>query len=133
MGRAGSLGGILLLAWLHNPAPALGATLPGDSVALAWDASPSSEVTGYRVYYGAASGNYTNSVVVGSVTTTTISGLASGVTYFFALSAYNADGLESTLSSEIGYTVPKAILIVRIGITPAKQAVLTVTGLSGHT
>ena len=41
------------------------------SVVLAWDASPDASVTGYRVSHGVASGDYTNSAVVGNVTTAT--------------------------------------------------------------
>ena len=98
---------------------------------LAWDRSPDSSVTGYRVYYGGVSGNYTNSLAVGNATTATIPGLASGVTYFFAVSASATNGLESILSNEIAYTVPKALPTVRIGVTPEKQVVLTVSGLTG--
>jgi len=134
MGLTRVLGVILFFALLHNPFQALSATFLGSySVAFAWDSSPSSEVTGYRVYYGAASGNYSNSVVVGNVTTNTVPGLASGVTYFFAVTAYNASGLESDFSNEISYTVPGGLPTLQIRVTPTRQVVLTVTGLIGHT
>lgn len=70
------------------------------SVALGWDPVPS--VAGYRLYYGATSRQYTN-FVEGPVTTNTVSGLASGVTYYFAVTAYNELGIESGFSSEISY------------------------------
>jgi hypothetical protein len=128
----GVLGAILLLALLHNPGQAFSAILPGTyNVGLAWDRSPDNSVAGYRLYYGGASRNYTNSVVVGNVTTNTVSGLASGIPYFFAVTAYDASGSESDFSNE-AISVPGQPG-VRIGITPAKQAVLTVTGLIGHT
>jgi hypothetical protein len=133
IGLKSVIGGILLLVLLTGPALAFGAVPPGNSVALGWDRSPDSSVTGYRVYYGTASGNYTNSLAVGNVTTSTIPGLASGVTYFFAVSAYAANGLESILSNEIAYTVPGTLPTVRIGVTPTKQVMLTVTGLTGYT
>jgi hypothetical protein len=76
------------------------------SVTLAWDASPDVSVTGYRIYYGPASGVYTNSATVGNVTTATMNGLADGATYFFAATAYNAGGDESLFSNETTYTVP---------------------------
>ena len=44
------------------------------SVRLAWNASPSSGVTGYRVYYRPSSGSQSTSVNVGNVLTATISG-----------------------------------------------------------
>ena len=62
------------------------------NVTLAWDASPDSTTTGYRVYYGGASGVYTNSATVGNVTNATFSNLADGTTFYFAAVAYNVDG-----------------------------------------
>jgi hypothetical protein len=124
----GVLGAILCLAVLHNPSPAFGATLP---VTLAWDASAGSAVAGYRVYYGVASGNYANNVVVGNVTTNTVPGLASGVTYFFAVTCYDTNGLESAFSNEISF-VP-GLSPVALRITATGQVVLTLNGLAGHT
>ena len=118
----------MFLALIHNPIPALSLT-PDYSVALTWDRSPSPGVVGYRVYYGGASGNYTNNVVVGNVTTNTVPGLSPGVTYFFTITAYGANGLESPLSNEISF-VP-GLPTVRIRVTPAGQAVLTVKGRIG--
>jgi len=71
---------------------------------LAWDPSPDAQVVGYRVYFGVASGSYTNSANVGAVTNATITGLVVGTTYFFAATAYNAAGDESVFSNEINYT-----------------------------
>src|SRR5712671_1390866 len=45
------------------------------SVTLAWDPSPSGGVAGYNVYYGPASGTYTNMVTAGNATNATVSGL----------------------------------------------------------
>ena len=72
-----------------------------------------------------------NSVVVGNVTTNTVSGLTSGVTYFFAITAYNVAGMESPFSNEIIF-VP-GLPTVRIGALSSGAAVLTVKGLIGHT
>lgn len=134
MGLTRVLGVILFLALLHNPVQSFSATLPVPYVvAFAWDSSPSPEVTGYRVYYGAASGNYTNSVAVGKVKSVTVPGLASGVTYFFAVNANNASGLESAFSNELTFTVPGGPPAVHIRMGSNRQAVLTVTGQIGHT
>lgn len=131
------LGGILLLALLLNPIPAFSITTPGASVTLAWDGSPSPEVTGYRVYYGAASGTYTNSVTVGNLTTGTVPGLTAGATYYMAVIAFDANGLESTFSNEISYTVPVTVPAglhsVQLRMTPAREFILTVTGQIGRT
>ncbi len=76
------------------------------SVTLAWNPVTNANVTGYNVYYGSASGNYTNVTSVGNVTNATISGLTEGATYYFAATALNTLGLESTYSTEVSYTVP---------------------------
>lgn len=76
------------------------------SVTLAWDASPDASVTGYRIYYGPASGAYTNSATVGNVTNVTLTSLKAGALYYFAATAYNGTGLESAFSNETSYTTP---------------------------
>ena len=127
------LGGILFFALLCHPGRAFSATLPAtNSVALAWDSSTSSAVTGYRVYYGAASGSYTSSVTVGNVTTGTVSGLASGSTYFFTVVARDVSGLESDHSNGISYAVPGALATVQIAVGSNRPVTLTLTGPSGQ-
>jgi len=74
------------------------------SVTLAWDPSPDPQVVGYRVYYGVASGNYTNSAAVGAVTNATLTGLVVGPTYYFAAKAFDGSGAESIFSNETSYT-----------------------------
>jgi hypothetical protein len=71
---------------------------------LAWDASPDPNVAGYKLYYGTSSGNYSNTINVGKVTSYSVSGLAPG-TYYFAVSAYDASGNESSFSNEAIKTV----------------------------
>jgi hypothetical protein len=76
------------------------------SVTLAWNPSPGSDIAGYRLYQGSASRIYTNVLDVRIAINGTFSALASGVTYFFAATAYNTNGLESDYSSEVSYTAP---------------------------
>ncbi|ESS72438.1 PKD domain-containing protein [Methyloglobulus morosus KoM1] len=76
------------------------------SLNLAWDASTSSGVGGYKLYYGQASKSYTSSVDVGNTTTYQLTGLTTGSTYFFALKAYNiARSIESSYSNEASATI----------------------------
>ena len=107
--------------------PAFGATqVAPQTVTLAWNPSPSSNIAGYRLYLGGASANYTNIIDAGNKTSVTASNLVGGATYFFALTAYNTIGLESAFSTEISYTVPNS---AKLKITsPNKKAVL----LSGN-
>ena len=74
-------------------------------VTLAWDANPEPNITGYELRYGGLPGNYSSVVDVGNTTTTDITGLTDGQTYYFTVSAYNQEGLKSTPSAEISYTV----------------------------
>ncbi len=75
-------------------------------VTLAWDANSESNLAGYILYYGTASGSYSQQVDVGNTTSHTLSGLTEGVTYYFAATAYDDQSNESAYSEEISYTVP---------------------------
>ncbi len=70
-------------------------------VTLAWDASHDSNVAGYMVYYGYASGHYEGAVDVGMQTTSTLLDLEEGQAYYFTVGSYDANGEEIKLSSEI--------------------------------
>ena len=102
------------------------------SVMLAWNPSTNPIVTGYNIYYGGASGTYTNEISVGNATNVTISGLIQGDTYYFAATTYSALGVESPFSSEVSYTVP-ILGGVQFHVTPTRQFILTVTGPVGQT
>jgi chitinase len=77
-------------------------------VTLAWNAVSAADLAGYVLYYGYGPGNYTLSLDVGNYTTTAVSGLDQGKTYYFVVTAYGVDGNESAFSNEVGYTVPIA-------------------------
>ena len=70
------------------------------SVTLAWSPSSDPSVAGYKLYFGTASHDYTGSVDTGSSTTTTVSNLVAGATYYFAVTAYDSSGLQSPFSNE---------------------------------
>jgi hypothetical protein len=72
-------------------------------VSLAWDASISPNITGYKVYVGNSSRNYGTPITIGNQTTFTVTGLASG-TYYFAVTAFDMDGNESDFSNEVTQT-----------------------------
>ena len=65
---------------------------PANAISLAWDTSPSSGVTGYRILYGTSSGNLNQSLEVGNLTSATLFNLTPGQTYFLAVVALTADG-----------------------------------------
>jgi hypothetical protein len=76
------------------------------TVQLGWDTPQDPTVTGYFLYYGTACGTYTNQIDTGTNTMTVVSGLQEGQTYYFAVTAYNSDGVESDFSSEVTYITP---------------------------
>jgi len=94
---------LLLLSWC-TPVLALDITLQ-------WDANTETDLAGYKVYYktetsgpsyngiGAVEGN--SPIDVGNVTQFTLHDLDEDVTYFFAVTAYNTDELESGFSNEV--------------------------------
>ncbi|MFW6329587.1 MAG: LamG-like jellyroll fold domain-containing protein [Alkalispirochaetaceae bacterium] len=81
------------------------------AVELSWSPVRLQGVTGYRIYYGTAPGNYfggtavsgDSPVDVGSDTSYRIEGLENGVLYFFALESYDRFGNRSAgeLSGEV--------------------------------
>ena len=74
------------------------------SVTLSWAANGEPDLAGYKVYVGTASGRYDfpgSPFMTGHVTSYRVSNLPVPQTYFFALSAYDNAGNESSLSAEI--------------------------------
>jgi len=80
--------------------------MPASTVSLAWDASPSENVTGYKVYWGLNQTQLTNVVPFGNQLKATLGPLTPGTSYWFAASAFDAAGNESGLSNFASYTVP---------------------------
>ena len=76
-----------------------------NSVTLAWDPSPDTNVAGYYLCHGFSSGNYTvTNVCPGPVTNCVVYNLIPYAVYFFAVAAYSKDGLMSDWSNEVTYT-----------------------------
>lgn len=73
-------------------------------VTLAWDPDVSADITGYRLYLGTTSGVYIQTSDVGITTSTMVSNLIIGKTYYFVVTAYNSSGLESPPSNEVSFT-----------------------------
>ena len=71
------------------------------TLTVSWNPNSEEDLAGYRVYYGTASRRYTNVIDVGNHTYQEISGLKSGVRYYFAVTAYDLAGNESDFSEEV--------------------------------
>ncbi len=103
--RLGHAAHLVFLATVLSGA-AVSSSVSAANVTLAWDQSTDSTVSGYRLYYGAATGSYTNVVDVGASTSATVSNLAPATAYYFAATTYSLAGMESAYSTEVAYVVP---------------------------
>jgi len=79
-------------------------------VTLQWDANTDPDLSGYMVYYDTDSGppyegngstEDDSPINVGNVTGFTVTGLDDSQTYYFAVTAYDNEGLESGYSIEV--------------------------------
>jgi Fibronectin type III domain/FG-GAP-like repeat len=87
--------------------------LPASAVTLVWDPSTGPGVVGYRLYYGPSRGSPTQTIDVGNTTSFTVSGLQGGNSYYFVVTAYDANGLESLPSNEVSFSLGGAGLAVK--------------------
>lgn len=99
-------------------------TASAQSVKLAWDASPSTNVFNYSVYWGPGSRFYTNSINFGTNLTCTITNLVPYTTYWFAATAMDTNGVESDFSNEAKLVPPTNVVTFSVQILGAS----TVTG-----
>ena len=74
------------------------------SATLTWNAVTGTTISGYKVYVGEAPRLYTRTITLGTVTSTTVTSLTVGKTYYFVVTAYNSAG-ESTPSNEVSKTI----------------------------
>ncbi len=74
------------------------------SATLTWNAVTATSLTGYRVYVGEIPNQYTRTINVGNVTSSTVSSLTVGRTYYFVVRAYNSAG-ESPSSNIVSKTI----------------------------
>ena len=100
------------------------------TVSVAWDPITHPDLLGYRVYYGAASGNYGQWTDVGITTQTTLSGLTDCTQYYIAVKARGSTGsLSPNFSNQIsGWSRPTVGTATPASVPRAAQASLTIAG-----
>jgi len=81
------------------------AAQPLAAASLRWEASAESDLAGYIIYCGSTSGEYADTIDVGDVLEYSLTALASGQSYYLAVSAYDHWGNESETSAEVNYNV----------------------------
>ena len=100
----------LVLCFFLSPANSL-----AGQANLAWDPPDiSTDVTGYMIHYGTASGAYSQGIDVGNTTSYAVSNLMAGQTYYFAVTAYDAVGYQSVYSDEVSLMMspPQYVLVI---------------------
>lgn len=75
------------------------------SAVVAWDPNTESDLMGYKLYVGTSSGVYGAPIDVGNFTDYEVKNLEPGRTYYFAVTAYDLSGNESSFSDEITNTM----------------------------
>lgn len=75
------------------------------AITLFWDPVINPDLSGYRLYVGTQSGQYDTTIEVGNTPSYTYQGLREGTSYFFAVSAYDKNGIESSRSNEVTYAL----------------------------
>jgi hypothetical protein len=102
------------------------------TITLNWDSS-GKNVSGYKVYYGTAASALSNSVAV-VTNSAAILNLASGVRYYFAVTAVDTMGLEGTPSPTISAVAGSPLPPARIGLLRSGAATqLNGTAPAGYT
>jgi hypothetical protein len=96
-----------------NESAAAPPTVSSNAVTLNWtpptentNGTALTNLSGYNIHYGTASGDYTQTVSVANagIATYVVDDLTPG-TYYFSVGAVNSQGTESPLSSEVSATV----------------------------
>ncbi len=97
---------------LQRPQPPPAPTTGTRAVTLNWAAptqyengSPFVDLAGYRIFYGSAPGKYTKLVEIAPGTTSHNILALPATTHYFSISAYNHEGVESTLSNEVAISL----------------------------
>ena len=91
----------------------LSATLVhAQKVRLAWDASPSPDVVGYRIHFGTNGASYSFVTNVGLVRTQTVVVPHTG-RWFFAATAVDANGMESPFSNQVQWEAKPVAPVVQ--------------------
>jgi len=106
--RMGRLGFWCVVGWFFFVVPPAAGQGGTGSVIVSWDANTEPDLKGYKVYYGTASRSYDHVIDVGNVTEYTINNLAAGVTYYFAVTAYDTAFNESDFSQEVSIYIGTA-------------------------
>jgi hypothetical protein len=82
-------------------------TSAANTATLTWNANSETDLAGYKVYAGTSSGAYATPIATLPKTTTsyTVTGLQTGTTYFFVITAYDTADHQSLHSNQVSKTI----------------------------
>lgn len=78
----------------------------GAGIQVSWDPNTESDLAGYKIYFGTASGVYGAPIDVGNNTTYIFNNATEKNTYYIVLTAYDTSGNESAYSVESSILIP---------------------------
>jgi hypothetical protein len=80
--------------------------MPGKAqLTLGWTPSTDPTVTGYYLYWGTSSSNYTSTLTNSASTSSAqVMGLTANQTYYFNIAAFNSNGIAGDYAGELAYT-----------------------------
>ncbi|TMQ31312.1 MAG: hypothetical protein E6K65_01905 [Nitrospirae bacterium] len=91
----------------HVPVTLTALTSAANTATLTWNANSETDLEGYKVYVGTSSGAYAAPIATLPKTTTsyTVTGLQTGTTHFFVITAFDTAGKQSLHSNEVRKTI----------------------------
>ena len=91
----------------HVPVTLTALTSAANTATLTWNANSETDLAGYKVYVGTSSGAYAAPIATLPKTTTsyTVTGLQTGTTHFFVITAFDTAGKQSLHSNEVRKTI----------------------------
>jgi fibronectin type 3 domain-containing protein len=109
----------------------------GDATTLSWDppttnadGTPLTDLAGYRIYYGTSSGSYPHNIDVGDTTTYMVDDLTEGLTYYFAVTAYDTSMNESDYSNEVSKTIQTQPVQPTLTVNKTGTGTVTAPGIN---
>jgi len=120
----------ILLALALALAFGAAAAVEAGTISVTWDALSHPDLVGYRVFYGTASGTYTQSIDVGLTPQATLTGLTDCTNYYVAVKGRASDGsLSPTYSAELsGWSRPTVTTSNPTSIARASTGSVTLGG-----
>jgi len=98
-------GGTVTISATLLPPDDLTANTGSGYIDLEWDAPEDSERSGFNIYYGKVSGQYSRRRNIGEYDNYRLDGLTDDETYYLAVTAYDLYNQESEYSNEVGIIV----------------------------